>query len=166
MNDAAENASNKTETLSSEFLILKDDFEEAMNALKQKEEKVRVYKEQIEKMGSEDFPKSPMDGDKLVNAFWKRWIRDYFPSLLVRQKWHVDKRNVCVGDVGIIQDLNKRHDHHYNLISCLIFRLRGTTYSSSDVYISYNSCCASLSLYFCLCRAIRCPFDHNRIYLH
>ena len=41
-----------------------------------------------------------------MNAFWKRWIRDYFPSLLVRQKWHVDKRNVCVGDVVMIQDSN------------------------------------------------------------
>ena len=58
-------ASHKTETLSSEVLILKDDFEEAKSALKQKEEEVRVYKEQIETMGSEDFPKSPMDGDIL-----------------------------------------------------------------------------------------------------
>ncbi|CAB4000974.1 Hypothetical predicted protein [Paramuricea clavata] len=68
MSDAAENASHRTEKLSSEVLILKDDFEEAKNALKQKEEEVRVYKEQIEKMGSEDFPKSPMDGDILENA--------------------------------------------------------------------------------------------------
>lgn len=43
---------------------------------------------------------------KLVDSFWKRWIRDWFPSLLVRQKWHVDKRNVCVGDVVMVQDSN------------------------------------------------------------
>ncbi|XP_078384539.1 uncharacterized protein LOC144666962 [Oculina patagonica] len=24
----------------------------------------------------------------IVNGFWKRWTRDFFPSLLVRQKWH------------------------------------------------------------------------------
>ena len=50
-------------------MILKEDFEEAKSALKQKEEEVRVYKEQIEKMGSEDFPKSPMDGDILGKVF-------------------------------------------------------------------------------------------------
>jgi hypothetical protein len=44
---------------------LRDDFEEARSALKQKEEELRVYKEQVEKMGNEDFPKSPMDGDIL-----------------------------------------------------------------------------------------------------
>lgn len=47
------------------MLILKDDFEEAKSALKQKEDEIRVYKEQIEKMGTDDFPKSPMDGDIL-----------------------------------------------------------------------------------------------------
>ena len=62
-------------------------------------------------------PKDPDDGSYLspnhlllgraiVDAFWKRWIRDYFPSLLIRQKWHVEKRNVKVGDVVIIQDSN------------------------------------------------------------
>ena len=58
-------ATHKTESLSNEVLILKDDFEEAKSALKQKEEEIRVYKEQLEKMGNEDFPKSPMDGDIL-----------------------------------------------------------------------------------------------------
>lgn len=48
---------------------------------------------------------------RLVSAFWKRWIRDGFPSLLVRQKWHVDKRNVCVGDVVMIQDSNSVRGH-------------------------------------------------------
>ena len=64
-------ATQKTECLSNEVLILKDDFEEARSALKQKEDEIRVYKEQLEKMGNEDFPKSPMDGDilgKLKNS--------------------------------------------------------------------------------------------------
>ena len=42
----------------------------------------------------------------LVDAFWKIWIRDYFPSLLIRPKWHVQKRNMRVGDVVLIRDLN------------------------------------------------------------
>ena len=43
---------------------------------------------------------------KLIDMFWKRWNRDYFQSLLIRQKWHVEKRNVKVGDVALIQDSN------------------------------------------------------------
>lgn len=42
--------------------------------------------------------------DRIVNGFWKKWQRDYFPTLLVRQKWHVNKRNVQPGDVVLIQD--------------------------------------------------------------
>ena len=42
----------------------------------------------------------------IVDDFWKRWIRDFFPSLLIEPKWHVEKRNVQVGDVVIIQDSN------------------------------------------------------------
>ena len=40
---------------------------------------------------------------KLIDSFWKRWMRDFFPSLLVRQKWHVDRRNVCVGDIVVVK---------------------------------------------------------------
>lgn len=43
----------------------------------------------------------------VVDAFWSRWPRDYFPSLLVRQKWHTCKRDVMVGDIVLIQDSNQ-----------------------------------------------------------
>ena len=43
---------------------------------------------------------------KLIDNFWKRWITYYFPSLLVRQKWHVERRNVRVDDVVLVQDSN------------------------------------------------------------
>ena len=49
MSNAAENASNKTETLSSEFLILKDDFEEAMNALKQRKRRSEFIRSKLKK---------------------------------------------------------------------------------------------------------------------
>ena len=42
----------------------------------------------------------------VVNSFWKRWHRDYFPTLLVRQKWHAEKRNVRIGDIVLVQDPN------------------------------------------------------------
>lgn len=40
----------------------------------------------------------------IVDSFWKRWQRDFFPSLIIRQKWHVQKRNVCMGDIVLIKD--------------------------------------------------------------
>ena len=40
----------------------------------------------------------------LVDSYWNKWVRNYFPSLLVQQKWHHGKRNIEVGDVVIIQD--------------------------------------------------------------
>ncbi|XP_071954191.1 uncharacterized protein [Antedon mediterranea] len=42
----------------------------------------------------------------LVNGFWKKWTRDYFPSLIIRQKWHTIRRDVKKGDVVLIQDSN------------------------------------------------------------
>ena len=43
---------------------------------------------------------------QVVQSFWKKWTRDYFPGLIVRSKWHVEKRNVRRGDVVLIQDSN------------------------------------------------------------
>ena len=40
----------------------------------------------------------------IADSFWRQWTRDFFPSLLVRQRWHTEKRNVKVGDVVMIQD--------------------------------------------------------------
>ena len=34
------------------------------------------------------------------------WIQVYFPTLLIRQKWHVNKRNGIVGDVCLLKDSN------------------------------------------------------------
>ena len=43
----------------------------------------------------------------IVQQFWKRWIRDVFPNLVIQPKWHVEKRNVRVNDVVLIQDTNE-----------------------------------------------------------
>jgi len=42
----------------------------------------------------------------VINSFWKRWTQDFFPQLLIQQKWHTSHRNVKVGDVVLIQDSN------------------------------------------------------------
>ena len=44
--------------------------------------------------------------EELVGQFWKKWIRDMFPNLIKQPKWHVKIRDVCVGDVVMIQDTN------------------------------------------------------------
>lgn len=44
---------------------------------------------------------------RICNAFWKHWTRDYFPSLTIRPKWHTAHRNVMIDDIVIIQDSNQ-----------------------------------------------------------
>ena len=41
---------------------------------------------------------------KIVESFWRKWTRDFFPTLLIRQKWHVERRSLKVGDVVFFQD--------------------------------------------------------------
>ena len=43
---------------------------------------------------------------QVVNSFWKKMTRDYFSALTIRPKWHVQRRNVKVGDVVLMQDSN------------------------------------------------------------
>ena len=43
----------------------------------------------------------------IVDNFWRRWTRDYFPSLIIQQKWHTTKRNLKKGDIVLIQDSNQ-----------------------------------------------------------
>ncbi|XP_071950799.1 uncharacterized protein [Antedon mediterranea] len=43
---------------------------------------------------------------RLVDAFWKAWMRDVFPLLVPRKKWSVQKRDVRVGDVVMLADPN------------------------------------------------------------
>jgi len=40
----------------------------------------------------------------LADVFWRRWLREYLPSLQQRQKWNSTKRNFAVGDVVLVVD--------------------------------------------------------------
>ena len=42
----------------------------------------------------------------VVEAFWKRWIQEVFPNLVIWPKWHTEQRNLKVGDVVLLQDTN------------------------------------------------------------
>lgn len=38
--------------------------------------------------GRERFAKRIELIQQVVQQFWKRWMRDFFPTLVIRQKWH------------------------------------------------------------------------------
>lgn len=40
----------------------------------------------------------------LADLFWKRWTREYLPSLQERQKWSRPERNISVGDIIPVVD--------------------------------------------------------------
>lgn len=40
----------------------------------------------------------------IANKFWKRWVSEYLPTIVHRQKWHGETRNVQVGDLVVIVD--------------------------------------------------------------
>ena len=44
---------------------------------------------------------------KIGETFWQRWTEDFFPSLIVQQKWHTRHRNLLIGDIVMIQDSGK-----------------------------------------------------------
>jgi hypothetical protein len=48
---------------------------------------------------------------QLISQFWKRWRKEFLPSLNVRSKWFHLQRNLKVGDVVLVVDPNaKRGD--------------------------------------------------------
>ena len=44
--------------------------------------------------------------NEIVTSFWNKWHRDFFPTLIVKQKWHVNVRNVKVGDIVLVKETN------------------------------------------------------------
>ena len=42
----------------------------------------------------------------LADTFWKRWVAEYLPLLQGRQKWVKVERNISVGDLVLVMDMN------------------------------------------------------------
>ena len=40
----------------------------------------------------------------LVNVFWRRWTKEYLPTLMERRKWNSPKENLKAGDVVLLAD--------------------------------------------------------------
>ena len=36
---------------------------------------------------------------KLIKGFWKRWLREFLPTLNARRKWTEENKNLTVGEV-------------------------------------------------------------------
>ena len=47
----------------------------------------------------------------MANVFWKRWIREYLPTLQIRQKWLTPKDNIKVGELVLLKDDDKPRGH-------------------------------------------------------
>ena len=41
---------------------------------------------------------------RIVSSFWEKWYRDYFSTLITRQKWHEKMRNLRPGDIVLVQE--------------------------------------------------------------
>ena len=54
----------------------------------------------------------------LASVFWRRWLKEYVPTLQVRQKWLTAQRNFQVNDIVLISDENlKRGDWPLGLVT-------------------------------------------------
>ncbi|KAK4316629.1 hypothetical protein Pmani_012229 [Petrolisthes manimaculis] len=56
--------------------------------------------------GNSSFSKGFKYANEIVNAFWKKWMRDFFPTLAIRAKWHTERRNVRPNDIVLVKDSN------------------------------------------------------------
>ncbi|XP_062585130.1 uncharacterized protein LOC134246786 [Saccostrea cucullata] len=43
---------------------------------------------------------------QVTDSFWRRWIRNFFPTLIIRQKWHTKTKNVQEEDNVLVYDSN------------------------------------------------------------
>lgn len=43
---------------------------------------------------------------RFADYFWKRWVREYLPTLVRRTKWHENNKNLKIGDTVLIVDNN------------------------------------------------------------
>lgn len=47
----------------------------------------------------------------LANSFWKRWMKEYLPTLQSRQKWTSQCCNFAVGDLVLVVDEKSQRGH-------------------------------------------------------
>ena len=40
----------------------------------------------------------------ITEQYWRMWQKLYFPTLIIQQKWHTEKRNMKIDDVCLLKD--------------------------------------------------------------
>lgn len=40
----------------------------------------------------------------LTEQFWSRWRKEYLANIAIRQRWHVPRRNLQIGDIVMVKD--------------------------------------------------------------
>ena len=98
----------------------------------------------------------------LANHYWKRWLREYIPSLQERQKWHKTQRNLQTGELVLITDDNvPRHQWPIGRVT--------NVFPGSDGLVSLSFCRGSriegsMSRARVPCRGSRVTFFFSKIF--
>ena len=77
----------------------------------------------------------------LVSRFWERWIKEYIPTLQIRQKWLTPERNLQVGDLVLLVNENTKRGNWPKglIIECLPHKYgsvrRVKVKTASNVYV-------------------------------
>ena len=53
-----------------------------------------------------NFKKRWRYAEALATEFWRRWMREYLPTMAERKKWFGTQANLCIGDLVVILDPN------------------------------------------------------------
>ncbi|XP_077997425.1 uncharacterized protein LOC144450653 [Glandiceps talaboti] len=73
----------------------------------------------------------------VVNEFWRRWVKEYLPTLINRAKWITKKRNIRVGDIVILLD-ESQHRMYWPLARVQkVFQAKDGAVRSVEVKTAY-----------------------------
>ena len=61
---------------------------------------VNPYEEEL------DLRKRWHRAQSLTNQFWKRWLREYLPTISTKPKWHNDAKTIGIGDLVLLHDVS------------------------------------------------------------
>lgn len=64
----------------------------------------------VQLSGSNDFRKQWLVSQSIVDEFWKRWLREYLPTISQRSKWYKDVKSIRVNQLVLILDDNLRRN--------------------------------------------------------
>ena len=74
---------------------------------------------------------------EVADRFWKEWYKLVFPSVVIHPKWHVERRNLKIGDIVMVADQNAlRGDYRLAVVSDVFPDEKGRV---RQVQVSYRS---------------------------